>query len=194
MRSQMNSLEPGSHMLAKKTAYLFYTDFRLFCLSITRTITGSPLAFELWKLDCIIFQIVIQSNSIDILACVKFVITVRVRIKIRNSKPSVCLVSPNYQQYNRRLSFFDNLLFILFSQVCQFVSISVGFECRSMEVQVLSVLTHQRLFVNHAHVNWCFTWQSNQKDSLIDSSVVGCDLLYKRLLQTYLSCVCHQIH
>ena len=30
--SQMNSLEPGSHMLAKKTAYLFDTDFNTLSL------------------------------------------------------------------------------------------------------------------------------------------------------------------
>ena len=29
LRSLMNSLEPGSHMLAKKTAYFFDTDFNL---------------------------------------------------------------------------------------------------------------------------------------------------------------------
>ena len=28
LRSELNSLEPGSHILAKKAAYLFDTDFR----------------------------------------------------------------------------------------------------------------------------------------------------------------------
>ena len=41
----MNSLEPGSHMLAKKTAYLFDTDFsrEIFLVPYTRTLRrGNP--------------------------------------------------------------------------------------------------------------------------------------------------------
>ena len=43
LRSLMNFLEPGSQILAKKTAYLFDTDFRISKISEERQITNFPI-------------------------------------------------------------------------------------------------------------------------------------------------------